>query len=143
MNSGLSAYRQIGAVAGVQDADPHRLIQMLMQALVDSLHRAAGQIRNDDMTGKLANINRAMDIVEALRGSLNFDGGELAQNLDALYEYMAVRLTEANATNDVSLLKEVADLISPIKSAWDEIRPQVKASGQPAAPGAPRPGVHV
>jgi len=34
---------------------------------------------------------------------------------------------EANATNDIEGIREVASLLEPIRSAWDEIRPQVQA----------------
>ena len=48
-------------------------------------------------------------------------GGQVAQNLRALYEYMMNRLTLANVTNDATIVAEVAALVEEIKSGWDQI----------------------
>lgn len=126
MNQALKQYRQVGAVSGVQDADPHRLIQMLFQGLLDRLHAARGCLQNSDRAGQGENIGKAIRIVAGLRECLDFDAGEVAANLDALYDYLAGRLVECNARNDVVGLEEVIQLVLPIKQAWDEIRPQVQ-----------------
>lgn len=57
---------------------------------------------------------------------------------------MLTRLVDANAQNDAAGIREVAELLEPIRSAWDEIRPQVQAQMKPGA-GDSRlpPGVHV
>jgi flagellar protein FliS len=52
-------------------------------------------------------------------------GGELAQNLSSLYDYMAMRLVAANLNNDVAALDEVAHLLAELAGAWDGIRPKV------------------
>ena len=52
-------------------------------------------------------------------------GGELAGNLSGLYDYMTRRLLEANATKDIKMLTEVADLVKEIKSAWSEVPPEL------------------
>jgi flagellar protein FliS len=140
MNTGLSAYRQVGASSGVQDADPHRLIQMLLQGLMDDLRAAEGHVRGGDMEAKVRHIGRAMDIIETLRASLDFNAGDLSENLDALYEYMGTRLTESNASNRAEGIAEVAALLTPIKQAWDEIRPQLQSAPSAAEePVAGRP----
>jgi len=144
MNTGLNAYRKVSASSGVQDADPHRLIQMLLRGAMDSLRAAEGHIGNNDLVGKAHHLSRAGKIIETLRGSLDFNAGELSNNLDALYEYMLSRLTEANAANDVAGVREVAELLEPIRSAWDEIRPQVQGEmAERVAPQSPPPGIHL
>jgi flagellar protein FliS len=115
-------YRKVGINSGVQDADPHRLVQMLFQGAIDGLNAAQGQLNNGDVPGKGASIGRVIKILWGLREGLNFDAGDVAQNLDALYDYMIERLAQANAQNDAAALDEVRSLILPIKSAWDEIR---------------------
>jgi flagellar protein FliS len=49
-------------------------------------------------------------------------GGELAQNLGALYDYCLQRLIQANIRNDDAILEEVARLIEPIAQGWNEIK---------------------
>jgi flagellar protein FliS len=122
MNSALMQYRKVGINSGVQDADPHRLVQMLFQGAVDGLNVAQGQLRNGDVPAKVASITRVINILWGLREGLNFDAGDVAQNLDALYDYMIERLAHANAHNDEAALEEVRSLLMPIKGAWDEIR---------------------
>jgi len=68
------------------------------------------------------NISVAISILDGLRISLDKSaGGEIAQNLDDLYDYMGRVLLKANLKNDPSLLDEVAGLLNEIKSAWDAI----------------------
>ena len=75
-------------------------------------------------------IGRAIGIVEGLRDALNMDaGGEVARNLDELYEYAAQRLLEGNLRNDVACLDEIAALLVEIQGAWEAIAPR------PATPG--------
>ena len=57
-----------------------------------------------------------------LRQGLDIEkGGELAANLDSLYEYMTTRLMEANLKNDVAIIEEIAQLLREVKSGWDAI----------------------
>jgi flagellar protein FliS len=68
-----------------------------------------------------------MIIDEGLKSSLDKNvGGELAQNLSDLYEYMCQRLLVANLKNDVAALDEVSRLLTELKGAWEEIRPAVQ-----------------
>jgi flagellar protein FliS len=67
-------------------------------------------------------ISKAIGIIGGLREGLNLQsGGEIAANLDRLYEYMIARLVEANLSNDVALIDEVAGLLRNVKSGWDAI----------------------
>jgi flagellar protein FliS len=63
-----------------------------------------------------------MNIIQGLRTSLDAEkGGDIAANLDSLYEYMGRRLLEANMNNDTAILDEVNTLLSEIKLGWDGI----------------------
>ena len=67
-------------------------------------------------------ISKAIGIIGGLREGLDLQqGGELAENLDRLYEYMVSRLLEANSANDADMLDEVAGLLRNVKSGWDAI----------------------
>jgi len=128
----LKQYQQTGTYTGVADADPHRLVQMLMQGVLDRIALARGALGRQAVAEKGEHIGRALAILDGLRGALDHErGGELAANLDALYEYMQRRLVEANLENDGARLEEVAGLLREIKSAWDAIPPEQRR-GVPA-----------
>lgn len=115
-----------GAVESELDyASPHRIIQMLMDGALSKMAIAKGCITRNDSEGRLRHITWAVNIISGLRASLDKQqGGDIASNLDALYDYMCNKLHEANVTNDVKLLEEVTALLTEIKSGWDGIPPE-------------------
>ncbi len=131
----LKQYKEIGAQEAVSGASPHRLVQLLLHSALRNITIAKGyMLRKDNRKGSL--ISRTISILEELRQSLNFDaGGEIADNLDSLYEYCQLRLLRANLNNDPALLDEVVNLLREIRSAWDAIAP-AEAGGNPIAPRA-------
>ena len=114
------AYANIGLETGVIAASPHQLITMLFDGAMTAILKAKNHIQNNQIAEKGEAISKAIMIIDSgLRGGLNLDkGGNLAQNLDALYSYMVQRLMEANLRNDPALLKEVYGLLNDLKSAW-------------------------
>jgi flagellar secretion chaperone FliS len=98
------------------------LIQMLFDGLTDTLVAAQGHLAHGAIQEKGKCIARASRIVIGLQGSLDFaKGGELAQNLNDLYNYVSRRLIFANAHNDMEVLKEIHGLMAEIRSAWQEV----------------------
>lgn len=121
----MRQYQQVGVKAQVTEADPHRLIQMLMQGGLDRIAQANGAMEREAFAEKGVLIGKAINIIGGLRDALDQDvGGELAANLDRLYEYMTMRLFEASRHNDVDKLNEVGKLLGEIKLAWDQIAPR-------------------
>lgn len=124
----IQDYSSVQHHSQAEGASPHRFIQMLMAGALERIAQAKGAITQEMYEVKGERINKAIDIVCGLRGCLNDrEGGELAENLDALYEYMVQRLFDANAGSDVKALDEVASLLGGIKQAWDDIEVQVIA----------------
>ena len=122
ISKGLRQYQQVNTQSSVAYASPHRLIQMLMEGAFERIAVAKGCIQRQDIAGKGEQIGKAIDIVGGLREGLNHEaGGEIAANLDALYAYLQKRLLEANLRSDIATLDEVADLLRPVKEAWDAI----------------------
>lgn len=118
----MKQYRSLGMKTAVEDATPHRLIQMLMDGALDKIAAARGYMERGDVAQKGAHISWAISIIDGLRVSLDKSvGGEIAQNLEDLYNYMMTRLTEANLKNDAGYLNEVSGLLRQIKGAWDAI----------------------
>ncbi len=121
---GIKEYQSVGTQTSIVDADPHRLIQLLFEGAATRIASAKGHIERKEYDKKSKQINSAISIIGGLQESLNFDAGELAYNLERLYDYMIRRLFEANVRNSVEMLDEVNDLLMQIKSAWDQIRDQ-------------------
>ncbi|WP_028240711.1 flagellar export chaperone FliS [Stutzerimonas azotifigens] len=118
----MRQYQNVNRNAQVLEASPHRLIQMLMEGGLERIAQARGALERGQVALKGELIGKAVAIVGGLREGLNMDaGGELAANLDSLYDYMARRLVEANIHNDTQRLDEVAGLLRQIKSGWDGI----------------------
>lgn len=120
--SSLSAYRSVAAHGGVDAADPHRLITMLMDGALERLASARGAMEHGETDAKNRLIHRTVSIVEELRASLNMQaGGQVASNLSDLYEYCGRQLVRANLENRGELLDEVGNLLREIRGAWVQI----------------------
>jgi len=124
----IKQYNQVGVQSKVESASPHRLIQMLFEGALEKIAQAKGNIQQGKIAEKAALISWAIAIVQGLQSSLDLEvGGEVAENLDALYEYMQKQLLHANIKNDVSLLDEVTKLLNTIKDGWDAIPEEFKS----------------
>jgi len=125
-NVAMKQYQSVGVHSGVMDASPHRLIQMLMEGVLQRIAQAKGNVKRREIADKAINITKAINIVAGLRSSLDLEkGGEIAANLDSLYDYMLHRLMLANARSDESILDEVSTLMISIKLSWDSIAGEV------------------
>jgi len=118
----MRQYQTVNTQAQAVDASPHRLIQMLMEGGLTRLAQARGAMEREHFAMKGELIGKAIGIIGGLRGGLDIaNGGELALNLDNLYDYMVRRLSEANLKNSVEPLDEVAALLRDVKAGWDAI----------------------
>jgi len=129
----LRAYRQVDTLRALESATPHRLVLMLMEGAERSIACARGHLLRSEPGPKGAQIGRAITLIEGLRGGLDREqGGAIADNLDALYLYLQERLLVANLESRAEVLDEVADLLRPIRSAWEAIAPR---PANPSPPG--------
>src|SRR6476469_1487325 len=110
---GVNAYAKVGVETGVSSASPHQLIVMLFDGAMKALGAAVVNMKANNIAAKGEAISKAILIIESgLRASLDKKaGGEIAEGLDALYEYMGKRLLLANLKNDVAILEEVPKLL--------------------------------
>lgn len=123
--SGIQAYAQVGVESAVLSASPHQLVVLLFDGALSAMKKAAILIDQGDISGKGQALSKAINIItNGLRAGLNHDvGGDLAANLDSLYDYMTRRLLQANLHNDLAAIDEVATLLTNIADAWKEISP--------------------
>lgn len=128
---GLARYGQVAVAAEVAYASPHRLVQMLMEGALDRIAAAKGQVARRDYEGKSRSISWAVSIVKGLRNSLDHEqGGEIAANLDDIYDYLCRRLMDAHSENAVSALEEASSLLGEVKAGWDAIPPHLHRAAE-------------
>ena len=122
-----SAYKRVAVETSVQSADPHTLVGLLYDALLQSIAEARGAMSRGDTVAKGAALGKAVRILEeGLKAGLNLrEGGDIAANLRQLYSYSTLRLTQANLRNDERALDECLALMQPLRQAWASIAPQV------------------
>ena len=126
----LRAYQQLDVYSSLEDARPEQVIQVMLDTCLTRLAQAKGHMERGEISAKAEQISKALGIVEGLQLSLDMEaGGELATNLNNLYDYMARTLLQANLQGQPELLDEVAGLLVEVKSAWD----QITVAAQPAA----------
>ncbi|MGI6407094.1 MAG: flagellar export chaperone FliS [Thiopseudomonas sp.] len=118
----MQQYQAVNTQAQAAAADPHRLIQMLMEGGLTRLAQARGAMERGQIALKGELIGKAIGIIGGLRQGLDLEkGGEIAGNLDSLYDYMTRRLMDANVKNDPAILEEVSGLLREVKEGWDAI----------------------
>lgn len=122
-NRPTDAYSKVGLEIGIDVANPHRLILMLLDGAILSLASAAQAMKENQIAEKGKLISSAIGIISGgLQASVDEQaGGELSERLIALYDYMCQRLLYANLRNDLAAIEEVSSLLSEIRSAWQEI----------------------
>lgn len=125
MRSPTQTYSTVSLDVAVETADPHRLILMLFDGAIAAvsvakLHMNAGEIAQKGMA-----ISKAIDLISnGLLASLDMEaGGELAERLAALYEYMTQRLLFANLKNSAAAMDEISELLASLREAWAAIAP--------------------
>lgn len=124
---GLSAYKQTNIESIVHEATPHKLIEMLFKGAKDALSQAVGAIERKDFEAKSKKISKAAEIILNLRTYLDKEkGGEIADNLNELYTYMATVLIDANRTNDAEKLREVSALLDTVADGWTSMPEEFK-----------------
>lgn len=122
MSYGIKAYKSVGIKDDLAVADPHRVIQLLMQGALENMAKAKGAIERKDFANKGQTIGKAISIISALRSSLDMSvAGDISGNLADLYEFMIDHLTLASRDQSVSKVDDVIEIMLTIKSAWDQI----------------------
>lgn len=121
--SGAHAYTRLDIETGVLTATPHQLTAMLFDGAIGALHQALAEMRQGHIDAKGRAISKAIMIIDSgLRASLDKTaGGQLAEQLDALYEYMSRRLLLANLRHDTAMIEEVQRLLGELRAGWQAI----------------------
>jgi flagellar protein FliS len=134
-NFKLATYQSVSVHGGVANADPHAMVLMLMDAAAERIATARGCIERGETARQAKLLHSCVNILAELSGSLNMgEGGNLAQNLRDLYDYMIHTLLLANTRSDTVGIANVARLMDEIRTAWVAIGPQVRNAAQVSVP---------
>lgn len=125
MRNPAQSYATVGIDVAVGTADPHKLVLMLFDGTLSAVAIARTHMEQGHVAEKGSNISKAISLVtEGLKASLDVEaGGELAERLAALYDYIAQRLLFANSHNSLAALDEVTELLASLRDAWSQITP--------------------
>jgi flagellar protein FliS len=122
--SNLNQYRAVGAHGNLADASPHQVVKVMLDAALSRIAEAGGHMERGEVEAKGEKIGKALSIIEALMLGLDKErGGEIAVNLERLYDYASRTLLKAQLESRTDLLKEVGGLLREIKLGWDGIAP--------------------
>ena len=120
-----SHYQQSDLAIQAAAANPHQLVLMLFNGLMDELVRAKSHIAARRYDRKVQSINKCIDILNALTSSLDFDkGGELALSLANLYDYCVYRLYDASHKLSVASVEEVEVILRNLQDGWERMGQQ-------------------
>ncbi len=121
----------------VATASREQILIMLYDGAIRFVRQAGFAIEDGDWGKKREGINKAIAIVSEFRNTLDHQiGGEIAANLDALYEYMLRELVKANAQNDLKALRVVEDLLSGLRDTWKQAIEIARAESVGPVPAA-------
>ena len=116
--NGLNAYQE----TTVLTQNKGRIIVMLYDGAVKFLKQAIQNLEAKDYVAKGRNIAKAQDIILELNTVLDMQaGGEVAQNLRSLYNFMNKQLTQANTKSDARMIREVISLLEELNQSWRAI----------------------
>jgi flagellar protein FliS len=118
----LSQYGKIKDDTQTMYASPHQLMLMLFDGAIEAMSFTIGAIQNNDLALRSKQNTRSITIINGMRECLDMQaGGELANNLYALYQYMAQELFRASVKNDSDTIQNIQTMLKDIRGSWEKI----------------------
>ncbi len=105
----------------IQTASREQILLMLYDGAIRFSKQAKAAIKENDTATKGKYIGKTMAIISEFSNSLDHEiGGEMASNLDALYNYMLSELSKANVKNDTAPVDTVCTMLCELRATWAE-----------------------
>jgi flagellar protein FliS len=118
----LAQYGQIKNDAQTTYASPHQLMLMLFDGAIEAMSFTIGAIQNENFELRSKQNTRSITIINGMRECLDMEtGGELANNLYSLYQYMTQELFRASFKNDVDTIQNIQTMLRDIRGSWEKI----------------------
>lgn len=104
------------------NTSPLQLVVMCYDGMIRFMGKAKEAIEGDDIANKVKFVNKTIAIVDELQNSLDFSqGGDVARNLDRIYDYFNNELMKVGMKNDLDVLNHLITLTRDLRSAWADI----------------------
>ena len=115
-SKGIASYGRIAHV----ETNPLKQVVMLYDGAIKFLNLTAADIESGDIEAKAEHSGRALEIICYLQSILNFEqGGDVAPSLDNLYRSIINLVLRASAELDPALMRKAAELLMPVRDAWE------------------------
>ena len=117
----MNAYAKQYQNNHILSASPEQILIMLYDGAIRFTRQGILGIEENRPSLKLEGISRALAIIAEFSNTLDREvGGEIADNLDALYHFMMRELTDARSENSVARLRVVEALLLDLRATWAE-----------------------
>ncbi|MBK0098000.1 flagellar export chaperone FliS [Erwinia sp. S63] len=122
------AYSAVSLESQVSGATPHQLIALLFAGAINAMRRAEIYFQTGNVARRGEMISRAINIIDnGLRAGLDHQvGGQIAADLERLYEYVSRNLLLASVNQSAESLPQLITLMVEMSDTWKAIDPQVK-----------------
>jgi flagellar protein FliS len=132
MNAYLSEYQN----TQVSTASPEQILILLYEGAIRFSNQAMQAIKERNRPRKAEKITKVVHIISELSGTLDLEiGGEIAENLEKIYNFMILELLAANVHDDQTRISAVVKMLSELKDSWQEAI-KIKSTGNTEIPVA-------
>lgn len=105
----------------IETSSPEQILILLYDGAIKFLNQAKIGIQNKDIELSHNNLTKAQNIISELRNTLDMEiGGDLANNLYALYNYFNRRLVQANIKKEIEPVDEVLEHLRGLRDTWKQ-----------------------
>lgn len=128
-NQSLDQYRK----TAITTASPLQLVVMLYDGALRFMHQGKQAIIDGNLAEQNEKLQRAQRIISELTACLDMEqGGEIAQNLFALYDFAYNRLVTANLEDRADYVDQAIKVFSELRESWVQVEAQQRSADRAA-----------